>query len=182
MYENAIDLQIDIDTEEKCVIIQKCKSVAFLILHFIYKMEEYMGRSGSYSTEKRIKILEYLKQHSHEDVCVRDIEEHLNKEDGTRVNVTTIYRYLDKLAKDGQVLKHTGENGNKASFQYINPQDKCHRHLHMKCSGCGRIFHLDCSFMNEFQKHIYEHHHFIVECKTSMLYGICEECRIRQED
>lgn len=136
-----------------------------------------MSSTGGYSTGKRIKILEYLKQHSDEDICVKDIEQHLKKEDKISVNASTIYRYLNKLEKEGHVLKHAGENSIKSSFQYINPEYKCHSHLHMKCSSCGRLKHLDCSFMEEFQRHINEHHHFLIECKTSMLYGICENCR-----
>lgn len=139
-----------------------------------------MSRTGSYYTEKRIKILDYLKQHSNEDICVKDIAEHLRKDNNTSVNVTTIYRYLDKLEGEGKVLRHMDENGTKSSFQYINPEDKCCSHLHMKCSSCGRIWHLDCSFMETFQKHIYEHHHFALECKTSMLYGLCEKCAVEE--
>lgn len=135
-----------------------------------------MARVNSYATEKRAKILEYLKNHRDEDVCVKDIELHL-RESGITVNVTTIYRYLDKLEQEGQVLRRTSESGTTASFQYVQPEHACHNHLHMKCSNCGKIYHMDCSFMEEFQKHIYEHHHFVLSCRTSMLYGLCEDCR-----
>lgn len=135
-----------------------------------------MSRSGSYSTEKRAKILEYLKSHSDEDVCVKDIETHIRCCDGISVNVTTIYRYLDKLEKEGQVLKHSSEDGMKTTYQYAEYEQSCQNHLHMKCSLCGRIQHMDCEFMDEFKKHMYEHHRFALECRTSMLYGICESC------
>ena len=140
-----------------------------------------MSRTGSYSTEKRAKILKYLENHSDDDVCVKDIEEHLRDNDGISVNVTTIYRYLDKLAKDGQILKHSSENGMNTTFQYIKSEHSCHNHLHMKCSNCGKIQHMDCGFMDEFKKHMYEHHRFILECKTSMLYGICEACSNKEK-
>lgn len=135
-----------------------------------------MARASSYATEKRAKILEYLKEHRDEDVSVRDIELHLQKS-GIAVNVTTIYRYLDKLEQEGQVLRHTSENGTTSSFQYVQPENACHNHLHMKCSNCGKIYHMDCSFMQEFERHIYEHHHFALSCRTSMLYGLCEDCQ-----
>ncbi len=135
-----------------------------------------MKRTTGYATEKRNKILEYLITHKDEDVSVRDIETHLDYQ-GMSVNVTTIYRYLDKLALDGKVLKRVDENGGKSTFQYVQPDNTCHNHLHMKCSNCGRIYHMDCGFMREFQQHIYEHHNFTLECKTSMLYGFCEKCR-----
>jgi len=136
-----------------------------------------MGRSSNYSTEKRTMILEYLKAHKDESVSVKDIEESLNNSLDKSVNVTTIYRYLDKLSTEGQVLKHTSENGNKSTYQYINPDKLCHNHLHMKCTSCGKVMHMDCSFMDEFMKHIYLHHGFNIECKTSMIYGTCNGCK-----
>lgn len=135
-----------------------------------------MARTAGYATEKRAKMLEYLKEHSDRDVCVKEIEEYLSQNNIT-VNVTTIYRYIDKLVQEEIVLKHTSENGNTCTYQYIDPNHSCHNHLHMKCSSCGRIYHMDCEFMDEFQRHIYEHHHFALECRTSMLYGLCEHCQ-----
>lgn len=140
-----------------------------------------MERSSCYATKKRSMILEYLMEHSDKDVTVKEIEEKLNQKEADSVNMTTIYRYLDKLAKEGMVLKHTSENGKKSTFQYVEPSHECQNHLHMKCSNCGRIYHIDCGFMDELKEHIYKHHHFTLLCKTSMLYGICEECN-RTED
>ncbi len=136
-----------------------------------------MGRIGSYSTEKRGMILEYLKAHSDESVSVKDIEASLNKSGEKSINVTTIYRYLDKLSTEGHVLKHTGDEGKKATYQYVNPEHACHNHLHMKCTSCGKIMHMDCGFMEEFMNHIKNHHKFTIECKTSMLYGVCNDCK-----
>lgn len=134
-----------------------------------------MKRADSYSTEKRNKIMEYLITHKDEDVSVKDIELHLTSE-GISTNITTIYRYLDKLVSQGTLLKHMDGNGSKSTFQYVQPDSACHNHLHMKCSNCGRIYHMDCGFMMEFSRHIYEHHSFMLDCKTSMLYGLCKQC------
>lgn len=136
-----------------------------------------MSRASSYSTEKRGRILEYLKANKDKDVSVKDIEDGVNSGGDMSINVTTIYRYLDKLEKQGFILKHVGEDGGKSTFQYINPEKSCHNHLHMKCTSCGRIMHMDCGFMDEFMSHIKEHHGFNIECKTSMIYGVCDSCR-----
>ncbi len=134
-----------------------------------------MARNAGYATEKRAVILEYLMNHCDEDVSVKDIEQYTNSK-GISVNTTTIYRYLDKLIETGKVLKHVSEQDNRSTFQYVRDNHSCHNHLHMKCTGCGKIFHMDCGFMNEFQEHIFKHHQFILECKTSMLYGMCKSC------
>lgn len=133
-------------------------------------------KRANYATQKRSEILKYLELHCDEDVSVKDIEQHFQKDNHTSVNITTIYRYLERLEKEGRILKHNAEKGGKATFQYVKPEHSCQSHLHMKCSSCGKIYHMDCDFMEEFQRHIYEHHHFRLECKTSMLYGLCKAC------
>ena len=136
-----------------------------------------MARTREYSTEKRKLILDFLKKHSDEDVSVKDIENYLCNENDINVNLTTIYRYLEKLERSGSVLKHSDEKNKKTTFQYVVPDGSCHEHLHMKCSVCGKIYHMDCEFMEEFKKHIEQHHGFKLECKNSMLYGLCSNCK-----
>ena len=53
---------------------------------------------SSYATASRRKILEYLKNSNDHTVTAADVDEYLKKHD-SEVNITTIYRYLDKLAK-----------------------------------------------------------------------------------
>ena len=69
-----------------------------------------MPGSG-YATISRKKILEFLKKNSDRTVAVADIDHYLKAQD-CEVNITTIYRYLDKLAKDGTVIKYVAEKGN----------------------------------------------------------------------
>ena len=51
---------------------------------------------NGYATTSRKKILEYLMANSDRTVTVTDIDQYLKKHDN-EVNITTIYRYLDKL-------------------------------------------------------------------------------------
>ena len=73
------------------------------------------------------------------------------------VNLTTIYRYLDKL--EGWLsIRYVGE-GDKATYQYADRERRCAEHLR-KVHGMRRGFHLDCAFMDEISSHIREHHGF----------------------
>ena len=55
-------------------------------------------------------------------------------------------------------------------------------HLHLKCVKCGKIIHLECHFMEEISHHIEESHGFTLQCKNSILYGVCKECKGSGED
>ena len=63
-----------------------------------------------YKTNNRTKIMEFLKSNKDRTVSVSDIEDHLAGEQNP-VNKTTIYRYLDKLEADGNVIKYAAEKG-----------------------------------------------------------------------
>lgn len=129
-----------------------------------------------YKTNSRIKIMDYLSANKDRTVTVSDIEKHL-EETSSSVNKTTIYRYLDKLEADGNVIKYADEKGDKATYQYVDRAHKCDEHLHLKCMECGAIIHLDCEFMDEIAEHVEKDHGFKIHCKNSIIYGICENCQ-----
>ena len=124
---------------------------------------------NGYATTSRKKILEYLMANSDRTVTVTDIDQYLKKHDN-EVNITTIYRYLDKLANEGTVMKYVAEKGNH-----------CAEHLHLKCVSCGCIIHLECAFMDEIAEHVLKDHGFTLQCKNSIIYGLCRECRKKQD-
>ena len=70
---------------------------------------------NGYATTSRKKILEYLMANSDRTVTVTDIDQYLKKHDN-EVNITTIYRYLDKLAKEGTVMKYVAEKGSHSQL------------------------------------------------------------------
>lgn len=130
---------------------------------------------NSYATASRKRILEFLKKSDERAVTAADVAAYLN-EQNSGVNITTIYRYLDKLAKDGTLMKYVAEKGGQSAYQYVEPGRRCGEHLHLKCVKCGRIIHLDCHFMKEISDHIAENHDFSLQCQNSVLYGTCREC------
>ena len=118
-----------------------------------------MARSDGYNTRTRQLILDYLINNCQHAVSASNILEHLEAQ-GASPNPTTVYRYLDKLA---------GE-------QYVDEGRHCREHLHLKCVQCGRIYHLDCHFMDEVRAHLMAEHGFTLQCEGSVLYGLCRHC------
>ena len=131
----------------------------------------------NYSTISHVKMIEFLKQNEDRLVQVGDIDTFL-REEGLDVSPSTIYRYLNHLSEDGRLIKYAARKGEMSSFQYVEEQESsCREHLHLQCVRCHRIVHLDCGFMEEIASHIMSHHGFALECESSILYGVCEECR-----
>ena len=63
-----------------------------------FRRNDKIMAGSSYATASRRKILEYLKSSNDHTVTAADVDEYLKKHD-SEVNITTIYRYLDKLAR-----------------------------------------------------------------------------------
>lgn len=131
---------------------------------------------NSYTTASRTKILDFLKTNCDRTVNVNDIQQYLIECDH-EVNITTIYRYLDKLSQEGTVMKYVAEKGNQAVYQYVELGHHCEEHLHLQCVKCGAIVHLECDFMREIAEHVEKDHGFMIQCKNSIIYGLCQKCR-----
>lgn len=134
-----------------------------------------MARSNGYQTKNRQMILEFLQKNKEKTVSAMDIYEELKRQK-VHVNITTVYRYLERLLKEKKVKKYAADTGGKFGYQYVEDGEQCEEHLHLKCVGCGQVIHMDCSFMDEIAKHLYSHHQFTLECGASVLYGKCEKC------
>lgn len=130
----------------------------------------------AYSTKSRACILKYLQENSAVAVSVNDIVAFIEKQ-GITANVTTVYRFLNQLTEEKQVIKFTDESGQKAVFQLASSEKECHKHIHIKCVSCGKIHHLDCDFMDEIKNHLKTEHGFDLLCEQSVLYGICADCK-----
>lgn len=129
-----------------------------------------------YSTKYKACILQYIKEHEQQRFSAYDIYSYMESKEN-KPNLTTVYRNLDKLMENGTLLKYKSAEDDCCLYQYVKPHANCHEHLHLQCSKCGKVIHLECEFMNEVKAHLLEHHGFLLECSNSSLSGICEECR-----
>ncbi len=128
-----------------------------------------------YRTRQREVILEFLKNSDSCHVSIEEVLEHL-KAAGEKVGRTTIYRYMEKLTDEGVLRKYFIEEGAGACYQYVNPQENCHEHFHLKCLKCGRLIHVECEYLDQIGSHILTHHGFEIDNTKTVFYGICRDC------
>ncbi len=131
--------------------------------------------NSTYNTKQKRIIESFLRENINGQFTCEEIADSLKRR-STPVGKTTVYRYLEYLVKDGKVRKITGGTSKSAHFQYIDDEMNCGSHMHLKCLKCGDFIHLGCSFLKDVNEHIFEHHRFIVDNSTTVLYGLCEKC------
>ena len=134
-----------------------------------------------YRTKQKQCVLLCLQENSDRALTVDELTEKL-REKNAPIGKTTVYRCLDKLVQSGAVRKFTAERGKSAAFQLMEHPHKCEEHLHLKCVGCGKFIHLECSVMAGVNEHILLHHGFQIDNRKSLLFGLCEDCLKKEKD
>ena len=132
----------------------------------------------NYRTRQQESIGQYFRLNP--EICVTADDIYLyfmNK--GDKIGKATIYRSLDRMVENGEIKKFLSDGGEGAMYQLIDSDNRCDRHFHLKCTCCGEVIHMDCEFMDEFERHIMEHHHFRVDNGRTIIYGLCEGCAQR---
>ena len=88
---------------------------------------------GKYKTKQRELIFKFLVDNKNRHVTVDEIIEYTRKVDSP-VGKTTAYRYMDELEQKGIIRKYIIEKGICACYQYIDKNQECQNHFHLKCN------------------------------------------------
>lgn len=88
------------------------------------------------------------------------------------VSKATIYRKLKIFEEEG-IVRVINKDGKK---YYSLVSDACHEHLHLICTNCNKIEHLNSKKTNEFIKYLEKKYKFEIDFSKTVIYGICEDC------
>ena len=127
----------------------------------------------AYNTKSKEIINEAIKNYPN-GFTIKDLKEDLEKKE-LNIGLTTIYRALDRLTLDGVVTKFYDEN-NVTHYKYVN-DCLSETHFYLKCQKCEKIYHVDCSCIDDLSIHILRQHKFKIDTKSIILEGLCENCR-----
>ena len=124
----------------------------------------------TYNTHQRKSLIDFLQSNSSKAFTIEEIISEIGE-----ISQSTAYRLMTKLVEEG--LVHRTVKGNSRSFvyQYINDK-KCEGHLHMKCTDCGKVYHLDSNTTAQIQSNIMNSTSFEVDSHTVLL-GKCSVCK-----
>lgn len=130
-----------------------------------------------YQTEQKRILLAYMKAHSEEAFTVEELCERMKKEleDKAVPGKSTVYRMMPKLLEEGLVKRFVKGNSRKFLYQMVCG-DHCERHLHMKCSVCGKLYHMEDQESEELFLQVMRKHHFQIDGGKTVLFGQCEGC------
>ncbi|MCR5773622.1 MAG: transcriptional repressor [Lachnospiraceae bacterium] len=130
---------------------------------------------NAYKTKAREEIVAYLKGHTEQRFTAREIFEAVSKQ-AEGINRTTVYRNLDRLCEQGDLLKYKEPNQDSWYYQYSAEHEHCDEHMHAQCSVCGKIFHLEKPFVDTFGKKVLSEYGLDIDASQTIIIGKCSEC------
>lgn len=101
-----------------------------------------------YKTRIGAAMEEFLDLQRERSFCAADACHYMEQRE-IAVNITTVYRHLEQLVKDGILVKFKTADSDNQRYRLAGDVSRCQRHLHLQCRRCGRIQHMECSFMDE---------------------------------
>lgn len=149
------------------------RDIVFAILHKICELFAIWGeRMKRYSTEQRGMLLEFFKANCDRQYSVTEIAEQLRPHN---ISTSAIYRNISSMVAEGSLRKLSADGSRCFLYQYID-SDACSRHIHLKCEGCGQVFHMDKESMSKITEATANNSGFSIDVKRTILYGLCKEC------
>ena len=93
-----------------------------------------------YKTRIGAAMEEFLDLQKERSFCAADACHYMEQRE-IAVNITTVYRHLEQLVKDGILVKFKTADSDNQRYRLAGDVSRCQRHLHLQCRRCGRIQH-----------------------------------------
>lgn len=120
------------------------------------------------NTKKRNLIINIIKSNN----CPISAEEIFKKViQDIPINLSTIYRSLNALVKDGFLLKDIRQDG----IAYFEINDHIHRH-HLICKNCGNTTEIENCPFDQIAKDIKEETGYTITEHILEISGLCPKC------
>lgn len=131
---------------------------------------------AEYKTEQKKQLLDFLQSNSDNSYTIEQIAQELKGELGEKaLGKSTVYRLMTKLVEEKRVYRFSAD-GNRKFLYRIAADEGCKNHLHLKCTKCGKILHLDRATSDALLDQVKKVNGFCVSEESTLLFGNCPDC------
>lgn len=124
-------------------------------------------------TEQKEVLIKYLRENADKHLTIQEIKKDLKD----KIGMTTIYRIINDLIKQGIVIKIPFENKQGCCYRYNSKIDKCNEHYHLICEKCNKLVHFNSKEMLKVIIEAKKAEQFEINNDRIVFYGICKECK-----
>jgi Fur family ferric uptake transcriptional regulator len=133
---------------------------------------------AEYETKQRRILLDYFKAHPDRGFSVEELYDGLLAEHTADIvpGKSTIYRLIARLVSDGLVKRFAAGQGRQFAYQIV-ACEACDAHLHLKCTACGSLYHMDHAVSEQIMQEVLSISDFALDEKETVLFGVCKGCK-----
>ena len=124
-----------------------------------------------YNTEKRSEITALMSRNPDRVFTIEEISLSVAPDGRGK---STVYRIISKMVNEGLVRRISDGKTRRVTYQYLGCAH-CSEHLHLKCTSCGRLIHLDEQTSHILEMRIRTSRRFEID-NGATLFGRCEAC------
>lgn len=125
-----------------------------------------------YQTEQKKRLLAYLSAHQDRAFSLEELTPPMV---ACGVGKSTVYRLIARLVDEGRVRRYLREGRRGYTYQYFAEND-CRTHLHLRCTDCGRVVHLEKAVSAAVKEALKSRAGFVLDDEKTMLSGRCAAC------
>ncbi|MBQ8014406.1 MAG: transcriptional repressor [Treponema sp.] len=126
----------------------------------------------TYNTEQRAALLSFLTENPDKTFSAKEIAQALA---GRNISKSSVYRNIAELESE-QKIKRVTKAGSHESFYQFCGNASCRNHIHLSCTKCGKIFHMEHEQTERLLNALESSDGFELSVGETTLYGVCREC------
>ena len=128
-----------------------------------------------YETRQRRLLFDFFEKNGDKQFSIEELGALI-----AGVSQSAVYRNVNLMVKDGILRRFRQEGRRELLYQYIG-RSVCNEHLHLKCSKCGLILHVDNESTNSLARQLRQNLQFELDKTATILFGDCEACKNESE-
>jgi len=126
----------------------------------------------TYNTEQRTALLAFLTENPDKTFSAKEVAQAL---EGKNISKSSVYRNLAELEAEEKIKRVTRAGSHESYYQYFD-NSSCKNHIHLSCTKCGKIFHLEKEETEKLVSAVEEADGFEIIKSETTLYGVCKKC------
>lgn len=123
-----------------------------------------------YDTRQKKLVQEFFEANRKKDYTIAEAARALEN----KVGKSSVYRIVSELEEAGELRRFYDEDEDRFVYRFFDC-DTCRRHLHMKCTECGKVYHLSEEETVAISRIVGKE--FSVRNDQTTLFGVCKECK-----
>ncbi len=131
---------------------------------------------AKYNTEQKRLLLDFLTDNSGKSFTIEEIVQGLGSRGGAVPARSTVYRLMTSLVEEKRVHRSASNSGRQFVYRSVAAEE-CRHHLHLQCTECGKLLHLDEETSHGLLNSVMCARGFDVSEADTVLMGRCELCR-----